>query len=68
MSHLVKLSPDFNWDFIEMYRSFRCLRKVRIRDYLNKREKEGAYENLVELGESVREKGNIDFEAHLGKN
>ncbi|XP_073416313.1 uncharacterized protein [Dendrobates tinctorius] len=47
MSTEIFMNPDFLKEFIELYRSFPCLWKVKCADYSNRQKKAEAYETLV---------------------
>ncbi|XP_077145257.1 uncharacterized protein LOC143807520 isoform X2 [Ranitomeya variabilis] len=47
MSAEIFMNPDFLKEFIELYRSFPCLWKVKCADYSNRQKKAEAYETLV---------------------
>lgn len=54
-------SKDFVRHFIEIYKSYPCLWKVRSKDYTNKNLKNKAYEKLVEICKTIYPDANKDY-------
>lgn len=54
-------SKEFTTTFIEKYREYPCLWKLKSKEYLNKNLKTAAYDNLVELCKPVYPEANRDF-------
>ncbi|XP_030747080.1 uncharacterized protein LOC115875704 [Sitophilus oryzae] len=54
-------SKDFIRHFIEIYKSYPCLWKVRSKDYTNKNLKNKAYEKLVEVCKTIYPEANKDY-------
>ncbi|XP_040285251.1 uncharacterized protein LOC120998601 isoform X2 [Bufo bufo] len=64
MSAEIFMNPDFLKEFIEMYRSFPCLWKVKCADYSNRQKKAEAYEKLVKLCKTVCPSATVDLIKH----
>lgn len=54
-------SKDFLSDFIEEYKSYPCLWKIRSKEYTNKNLKNEAYERLVTMCKNIYPEANRDF-------
>lgn len=55
------LTKDFISNFLEKYREFPCLWKIKSKDYTNKNLKNKAYDELVDLCKTVYPDANRDF-------
>ncbi|KAI4459756.1 hypothetical protein MML48_6g00005452 [Holotrichia oblita] len=61
------MTDSRNWSkevvthFIEMYKSFPCLWKIKSRDYTNRNLKNAAYDKLVEFCKTINPEANRDF-------
>ncbi|XP_075059406.1 uncharacterized protein LOC142144440 isoform X2 [Mixophyes fleayi] len=64
MSTEIFMNPDFLKEFIEMYRGFPCLWKVKCADYSNRQKKADAYDKLVSLCRTVCPTATIDLVKH----
>lgn len=54
-------NKEFMIEFIEQYKSYPCLWKIKSKEYINKNLKNEAYEKLVALCKSVYPDANRDF-------
>lgn len=54
-------SKDFTTTFLEKYREFHCLWKIKSKEYLNKNLKTAAYDELAELCKTVCPDANREF-------
>lgn len=61
MSDSRYLTKEFISDFLEKYRGFSCLWKIKSKEYTNKNLKNKAYDELVELCKTVYPDANRDF-------
>ncbi|KAK3701951.1 hypothetical protein RRG08_017842 [Elysia crispata] len=61
-------SKDSVVDFIEYYRSFECLWKIKSKDYSNKMKREHAYEELIQLNYSFFQRNSQASSAVWGRN
>ncbi|XP_073416310.1 uncharacterized protein [Dendrobates tinctorius] len=64
MSTEIFMNPDFLKEFIELYRSFPCLWKVKCADYSNRQKKAEAYETLVNLCKTVCPAATVELVKH----
>ncbi|XP_075131146.1 uncharacterized protein LOC142203932 [Leptodactylus fuscus] len=61
-------SAEFITDFIDMYRSFTCLWKVKSPDYCNRQKKAKAFEKLIEVSRKYYPTADLRFVKHKIQN
>ncbi|XP_072002083.1 uncharacterized protein [Engystomops pustulosus] len=61
-------SPEFIKDFIDMYRSFSCLWKVKSPDYCNRQKKSEAFEKLIKVSRKYYPTADLRFVKHKIQN
>jgi len=61
MSDSRYLSKEFITEFLEKYREFPCLWKIKSKDYTNKNLKNRAYDELLKVCKSINPETNRDF-------
>lgn len=54
-------SKEIVTNFIEMYKSFPCLWKIKSRDYTNRNLKNAAYDKLAEFCKTINPEANRDY-------
>jgi predicted house-cleaning noncanonical NTP pyrophosphatase (MazG superfamily) len=61
MSDSRYLSKEFIIEFLEKYRQFPCLWKIKSKDYTNKNLKNRAYDELLTVCKNINPEANRDF-------
>lgn len=56
-------SKEVITNFIELYKSYPCLWKIKSRDYTNRNLKNAAYNKLVDFCKSINPEANRDYVA-----